>query len=136
MFNQFINHKLLIETQSGKNLKILRSDGGGEYINAEMYEYLAENGIRHETTTAETPQQNSIAERYNQTLLETIRALKISAGIPDKLWAELAATAAYLCNHLPTRANSKQGNISPYKAYFDHKLMIDHQLTIKIYFVR
>ena len=131
-FDQFINHKLLIETQSGKKLKILRSDGGGEYINAEMHEYLAENGIRHETTTAETPQQNGVAERYNRTLLETIRALKISAGIPDKLWAELAATAAYLRNRLPTRANSKlgKGNISPYEAYFDHKPVIDHLRVI------
>jgi hypothetical protein len=118
-FIKFINYKALIETQTGKKLKILRSDGGGEYINDEMHQFLAKHGIRHETTTAETPQQNGVAERYNRTLLETIRAIKLSAGIPDTLWAELAATSAYLRNRLSTRVNCN--NISPYEAWYDRQ---------------
>ena len=129
-FDQFVDHLIYVENQSSKKLKILRSDGGGEYINTDMHNYLAERGIRHETTVAETPQQNGVAERYNQTLLESIRAIKLSAGVPDNLWAELAGTAAYLRNRLPTRANQNRGNISPYEAWHGHKPSIDHLRVI------
>ena len=78
----------------------------------------------------ETPQQNGVAERYNRTLLESIRAIKLSAGVPDNLWAELAGTAAYLRNRLPTRANQNRGNISPYEAWHGHKPSIDHLRVI------
>ena len=61
-FDQFVNHLTYVENQSGEKLKILRSDGGSEYINTEMCEYLAEKEIHHETAVAETPQQNGIAE--------------------------------------------------------------------------
>src|SRR5277367_5505308 len=77
-FNQLVDHLIYVENQSGQKLKILRSDGGGEYINTEMKNYLAGKGIRHETTVAETPQQNGIAEQYNRTILELIRAIKLS----------------------------------------------------------
>src|SRR5271170_13795 len=76
-FNQFVDHLTLVENQSGKSLKILRSDGGSEYINSEMGNYLAKKGICHETTVSETPQQNSVPEQYNQTILESIRAIKL-----------------------------------------------------------
>src|SRR5271170_1524637 len=129
-FNQFVDHLTLVENQSGKSLKILRSDGGGEYINSEMRNYLVEKGIRHETTVAETPQQNGVAERYNRTILESIRAIKLSANVPDELWAELAITAAYLRNRLPTRANYNRGNISPYEAWHGNQPSIDHLRVI------
>src|SRR5665213_2321737 len=47
-FDQFVIHLTYVENQSGEKLKILRSDRGGEYINTEMREYLAEKGICHE----------------------------------------------------------------------------------------
>ena len=81
-----------MEKQVGLPIKCPRSDGGGEYINADVRDYLTANGIRHETTTPHTPQQNGVAERYNRTLLETVRALMISVGITDKLLAEISAT--------------------------------------------
>src|SRR5665213_3286281 len=80
-FDQFVNHLTYVENQSGEKLKILRSDGGDEYINTEMREYLAKKGICHEMMVAETPQQNSVAEQYNQTIFESIRAIKLSADI-------------------------------------------------------
>src|SRR5271163_724635 len=86
-FDQFVDHLTYVENQSSKKLKILRSDGGGEYINTDMYNYLAERGIHHETTVAEMPQQNGVAERYNRTLLESIRVIKLSAGVSNNLWA-------------------------------------------------
>ena len=54
-------------------------------------------------------------------MLETIRAIKLSAGIPDTLWAELAVTAVYLRNRLSTQANFSRNNISPYEAWYNRQ---------------
>jgi len=127
-FGTFRNYRTMIEKQLGRKIKVLRSDGGGEYVNREMQEYLTKNGIRCETTVADTPQQNGVSERYNRTLLETVRALMHSAGIPTNLWAELSATAAYLRNRLPSRANIK--NKSPYELWNNKKPNVEHLRVI------
>src|SRR4051794_32662292 len=67
--------KSLQEKQTGRLLKILRSDESGEYVNAEMQEYCQVQGIHHETTTADTPQQNGVAEGFNCTLFEALCAM-------------------------------------------------------------
>ncbi|GAC1660287.1 MAG: hypothetical protein PVS3B3_30240 [Ktedonobacteraceae bacterium] len=123
-FELFMKYKSFTEKQTGKSIKILHSDGGGEYVNTEMREYLTLHGIHHETTTAETPEQNGVAERYNRTLLESLRAMMHSAGIPEPLWAELAVTAAYLRNRLPTRANT--GQASPFELWHGRKPPVEH----------
>ena len=71
-FEHFVKYKTFTKKQTGKSLKILHSDGGGEYINTDMHEYLSIHGIHHETTVAETPEQNRVAEQYNRSLLESI----------------------------------------------------------------
>ena len=70
---KFMAYKTFHEKQTGKSLKILRSDGGGEYVNSDMKTFFEKHGIRHETTTPDTPEQNGVAERYNRTLLESVR---------------------------------------------------------------
>jgi transposase InsO family protein len=49
-----------VELQSGRKVKILRSDGGGDYISNEMKEWIAQEGIIQEFTNAYTPQQNGV----------------------------------------------------------------------------
>ena len=61
------------EKNSGKNIKALRSDGGGEYLNKEFKRYLVEAGIRHIISPPYTPSQNGLAERMNWTLMESAR---------------------------------------------------------------
>src|SRR5947209_17401543 len=122
-FDQFVKYKLLLKNQSGKKLKILRSDRGGKYLNADMHNYLAENGIHHETTTADTPQQNGVAERFNRTLIESVRALIHASAIPKNLWAEISSTAAYIWNRTPTNANK---GLTPFERWFGTKPDISH----------
>ena len=45
-----------METQTGRKIKSLRSDNGGEYTLGEFVEYCAEAGIRREFTVPENPQ--------------------------------------------------------------------------------
>jgi hypothetical protein len=61
-----------VELDTGKRLKVLRTDGGGEYIASAVQEFLKSKGIQHEITTPDTPQHNGVAERMNRTLLDKI----------------------------------------------------------------
>ena len=67
----------MIKTQYSSDIKVLRSDNGGEYINSELSWFLQDCGIIHQTTCLYTPQQNGVAERKNLHILETARALLI-----------------------------------------------------------
>lgn len=46
------------EVETGMQLQILRSDGGGEYTGKNVQKYLSSKGVKHEITTADTPQHN------------------------------------------------------------------------------
>ena len=61
-FNKFKCYKSVVENQMEKKIKILQSDRGGEYFPTEFILYCEENGIIHQTTAPNTPQQNGLAE--------------------------------------------------------------------------
>ena len=44
-FSKFKEFKALIEKQSGKSIKMLRSDGGGEYDSHEFSDFCKQHGI-------------------------------------------------------------------------------------------
>jgi hypothetical protein len=50
MFDTFKKWKALVENETGKSLKCLRSDNGGEYYNKEFDDYCSYHGIRREKT--------------------------------------------------------------------------------------
>ena len=71
-FEKFKEFRSEVEKQSGKSIKILRSDRGGEYLSHEFLEYLKENGILSQWTPPGTPQHNGVLERRNRTLLDMV----------------------------------------------------------------
>jgi transposase InsO family protein len=54
-------------------VKKIRSDNGSKFKNLQVGEYLEEEGIKHEFSTPYTPQQNSVVERKNKTLIDMAR---------------------------------------------------------------
>ena len=71
VFKQF---QALVQRQTGKKLKCIRTDNGGEYTGP-FDEYCIQQGIRHQKTPPKTPQLNGLAERMNRTLVERVRCL-------------------------------------------------------------
>ena len=71
-------------TKSAEELKILRTDNGGEYVSNELKSYLQENGIQHQLTVAYTPQQNGVAERMNRTLMDGVRSMLRTSSLDKK----------------------------------------------------
>lgn len=103
VFSVFTDLCALIRNQFGETVKTLRSDNGSEYVNQEFEEFLASNGILHQTTCVNTPEQNGVAERKNRHLLEVARSLMFTMNIPKFLWGEAVKTATYLINRMPLR---------------------------------
>ena len=65
-FEKFKIFKALIENQTGKSLKKVRSDRGGEFMSSDFKELCDKNGIKREYTILGTPQQNGVVERQKQ----------------------------------------------------------------------
>ena len=55
-FAKFKEFKVEAEKQSGKYIKALRSDGGGEYNSREFANFCKSQGIIMQTTARYTPQ--------------------------------------------------------------------------------
>ena len=70
MLMYFKEYKAWVENITEQMIKILHTDGGGEYINIQMKVYLKENGIEHQHTIPYTLQQNGITEYFNRTMVE------------------------------------------------------------------
>ncbi|CAI7762456.1 unnamed protein product [Closterium sp. NIES-54] len=78
----------MVEWQSMRLVKVLRSDRGGEFLGAEFTKFLKRNGIRHQLTCPGIPQQNGIAECANRTIGKAAKTLLGAAGMPYKFWPE------------------------------------------------
>ena len=81
VFPIFKIFKALVEFESEKKIKCLRTDNGGEYTSVEFDSFCQQEGIKRQFTVAYTPQQNGVAERMNRTLLERTRAMLRIAGM-------------------------------------------------------
>ena len=116
VFEKFLEWKAMAEKSLGKEVKTLRTDGGGEYTSGKFEAYLKKEGIRHEVTIPKTPEQNGVAERMNRTLVEMARSML--GNMPRRYWAEAVSTAAYLRNRSPTSAVP---GMTPFQALFGKK---------------
>ena len=104
VFDRFKEFKALVENQTEKQIKVLRTDNGGEFCGNDLEEFCKKCGIARQKTTPYTPQQNGVAERMNRTLMEKARCMLSGAGIGQEFWAEAVGTACYLVNRSPSSA--------------------------------
>jgi transposase InsO family protein len=104
VFGIFKKFKTLVEKQSGKHIKKLRSDRGKEYNSHEFDKFCEDEGIERQLTVAYSPQQNGVSERKNRTVMEMARSMMKDKGLPNIFWAEAVYTAVYILNRCPTRA--------------------------------
>jgi len=104
VFSMFMQFKASVEKSTGRSIKCLRTDNGGEFTSLEFENYCKEVGIERHKTTTYTPQQNGVVERMNRTLLERARCMLSNANVEQGLWGEALLTACYLVNHSPSTA--------------------------------
>ncbi|KAJ4714183.1 Retrovirus-related Pol polyprotein from transposon TNT 1-94 [Melia azedarach] len=64
-FKNLRQWKALVENQTGKKIKRLRTDNGLKFCWSEFDEFCKNEGIARHHTVRDTPQQNGVAERIN-----------------------------------------------------------------------
>ncbi|CAJ2645756.1 unnamed protein product [Trifolium pratense] len=122
VLEKFKEFHALVERQSGKKLKCVRSDNGGEYCG--LFDvYCKQQGIAHEKTPPKTPQLNGLAERMNRTLVERVRCMLSEAKLPQHYWGEALYTAVHVINLTP---NVVLNSEVPDKIWFGKTVKYDH----------
>ena len=120
----YINFAKMIQTQFSKVIKVFQRDNVMEYRNSKLLSFLSEQGTLSEFSCPYTSQQNGRTERKHRHILDSVRAMLISASCPERAWGEAALTAVHIINRLPS---SVLGNVSPFERLYcttpDYKLL-------------
>jgi hypothetical protein len=82
VLSRFVEFKALVENQTSKTIKVVRSDNGGEYISNAFRDLCAKEGIRRELTAPHNPQQNGVDERKNRNIVGAAKAMLHDRGCP------------------------------------------------------
>jgi transposase InsO family protein len=123
VFNRFQEFKALVENQTGKKIRVLRSDNGGEYTSKEFMDFCSGEGIRRELIVPYNPQQNGVAKRKNRAIVGAMRAMLHDQGMLLFLWVETCYIAVYLQNRSPHRV---VGSMTPEEAFSGKKPEVGH----------
>lgn len=76
----------MISTQFRSNIQVLKTDNAKDYFNSILGPYLSKHGVIHISSCVDIPQQNGVAKRKNQHLLEIARATMFSNNVPKHFW--------------------------------------------------
>jgi hypothetical protein len=72
------------------------------------------------------PQQNSVVEHRNQTVIGTARSMLKAKGLPGMFWTEAIAAAMYVLNRSPTKGVAGK---TPYEVWHGRKSVVHHLRT-------
>ena len=96
----------MTENQLDNNVKALRTDQEREYLLEQFKELCNEKWIKKHMTIPGTPQQNSVAERRNRTLLEIVKSMMAQVNLPISYWGDALLTTVYVFNRVPSKSVS------------------------------
>ncbi|SCV67083.1 BQ2448_5729 [Microbotryum intermedium] len=102
VFNIFKEWLAKVELETSAQLKVLRSDNGGEYWSKVFTQFCKARGIHWQYSIPHTPQQNGRTECVNCSIVEGVLALLADAHLPETFWEEAAAYFVYCknwCHH-------------------------------------
>ncbi|GJR93377.1 retrovirus-related pol polyprotein from transposon TNT 1-94 [Tanacetum coccineum] len=72
----------MIQRNLQAQVNTVRTDRGTEFLNKTLNAYFKEEGIKHQTSTSRTPEQNGVVERRNCTLVEATRMMFLASKLP------------------------------------------------------
>nr|GEX53489.1 retrovirus-related Pol polyprotein from transposon TNT 1-94 [Tanacetum cinerariifolium] len=101
----------------------VRTDRGTKFLNKTLNAFFKEEGIKHQTSTTRTPEQNGIVKRQNRTLVEAARTMLSASQLLSFFWAKAIATACYTQNRsiiIPTHDKTLYHIINERKPSIKH----------------
>ncbi|GKC69765.1 retrovirus-related pol polyprotein from transposon TNT 1-94 [Tanacetum coccineum] len=72
----------MIQVRLNATVQNIRTDNGIEFVNQTLRAYFEDVRISHQTSVAQTLQQNGVVERWNRTLVEASRTMLIFSKAP------------------------------------------------------
>ena len=111
----YSNFAKMVETQFSKRIKTFRSDNALEYTQYAFQALLHSYGTVHHLTCPGISQQNGRAERKLPHILDTVRALLLSAKVLTPFWGEVALHAVHSINRV---SSSVIHNQTLYERFF------------------
>nr|GEZ32083.1 retrovirus-related Pol polyprotein from transposon TNT 1-94 [Tanacetum cinerariifolium] len=106
--------------RDGENLDKIK-EKGTEFLNQTLHTYFAAEGILHQTLVAQTPEQNGVVKRRNQTLVEAARIMLSATKVPLFFWAKAIATSYFTQNRSLVIPRHEK---TPYHIINDQKLSV------------
>ena len=109
----------------------MRSDRGGEYYGrytengqapCPFAKFLQDHGIVAQHTMPGSPDQNSVVERRNRTLVDMVRSMLSNSNLPKFLWIDALKMAVYIVNRVPTKVVP----MTPFELWKNWKLSLRH----------
>ena len=100
VFQKFKEWKTMVENQTWRKVKVVRSDNGYEYTSKEFKNYLTSKSIKYQLSISRRPEQNGVAKRMNQTLTERACSIRLQADMSKGFWVEAVNHVSYLVKHV------------------------------------
>lgn len=108
--------KARVKAETGKNLRVQRTDHGGEFNSIEFGLYCVEQGVQRHLTAPYSPQQNGMVERRNQMIVGMARSMLKAKKMAAVFWGE-GVSAVFILDRSPTK--SLKGS-TPFEAWHGH----------------
>ena len=105
---KFEHFLAFFERQFDCRIHVLRTDGGGEYANVDLF--CKRTGVARQISEARNQASNGKAERMHRTILNMARSMIFASRLPLTFWGDAVEYAAYILNRSPTSANAKRAS--------------------------
>jgi transposase InsO family protein len=124
-YERFTEFKNMVEMQTGKRIKRMRSDQPKEFHSGRVSTLMQKSGIVFEASAIYTHEQNGKAERMNRTISDMARTMMVEACLPETMWAEAFQTACYIRDRMISRS-SRNPPTTPHEAFHGKKPNLEH----------
>jgi len=123
----FRRWKSWAERQYDVKVKLLHTDGGGEFQDTEFQAWLVGEGIEHVTTPPYCPDMNGACEVWNRVIVQTASAMLMTANMPLSFWGQASLYATYLLNRSPSKGLKLKS--TPYEKLHSQRPYLGHIRT-------
>ena len=113
----------LSKKETGRSMVKLRTDNAKEFLSGEFQDFIKQKGIRHELTAPYSPEQNSVVERDNRTVVECAKSMIYHKSLPLEFWGEAVNTAVYVLNRVASRTLKGE---TPFITWYGYKPDVSH----------
>jgi transposase InsO family protein len=120
------NVQAAAERKSGKKLRILRTDRGGEFTANHFKKYFEELGMQRQLTAPYSPPQNGVIEQRNQTVVGAARNMLKAKDLPGTFWGEAVMSVVYVLNRSSSKGASGR---TPYELWTGSTPSVHHLRT-------